>query len=120
MPRLTLPEKISTPEDIVRFFLFLDRVDNTSFHVDDRFYGHGRVQYVDRDGDPAYTPAEAKLRDRLMQQARNVAARKGLDIYEIGLIVTGAPDYPLESAPKWLQAVMPKPPGWKQEWKPEI
>lgn len=100
---LTLPDRVETPEDMVRFFMFLDRVDRTSFHPDDRFYSDGRVQYVNREGLPAYSVPEAKRRDRLMSQSWEVANQEGFDIYEVGLFVTGSPDHRIEMAPEWLR-----------------
>ena len=103
---LELPDRVSTPEDIVRFFLYLDRIDRTYFHPDDSFYAHGEVQYSNQHGSPAYTPAQARLRDRLMKQAKAVARREGLDIYDVGLFVVGAPDNEIEKAPEWLRKAM--------------
>jgi len=100
---LTLPDRVETPEDMVRFFMFLDRVDRTGFHPDDRFYSHGQVQYSDRDGVPSYSVPEAKKRDRLMSQSREVAHQESLDIHEVVLFVTGSPDNPIDRAPEWLQ-----------------
>jgi len=102
---LTLPKRVSTPEDIVKFFLYLDRIDRTSFHPDDRFYSDGRVQYVNRYGAPSYTVPEAKLRDRLMREAIDVATREAFDIYDIALFITahGMPEYDLRNAPEWLR-----------------
>lgn len=100
---LTLPDRVETPEDMVRFFMFLDRIDRTSFHPDDRFYSDGRVQYVNREGLPSYSALEAKKRDRLMSQAWALADQEGFDIHEVALFVTGSPDHRIEMAPEWLR-----------------
>lgn len=114
---ITLPENILGREDIVRFFLYLDRVDRTAFHPDDRFWTpEGGVQYSGRMGDPAYTVAEAKRRDRLMEQAFQVSSREGLDIYEIGLVVTGGDI----EGPLWIRKAMTKvlSAGSRKYWDP--
>jgi hypothetical protein len=100
---LTLPDRVETPEDMVRFFMFLDRVDRTGFHPDDRFYSDGRVQHTNREGLPFYSVQEAKKRDRLMSQSWEVAHQESLDIYEVALFVTGSPDNTIDRAPEWLQ-----------------
>ena len=100
LPRL--PESIDNPTDILEFFGFLTLVDRTSFHPDDRFWDPDteEVKYVDRAGEPAYSPGEAQRRDDLMRQAIEVAARENMDIYELGLWVTTDD---LSDAPDWVK-----------------
>lgn len=103
--RLSLPEQIRTKEELAQFFAYLYMVDRTSFHPDDRF-----GEYVDREGKPAFTAAEAKKRDVLMAQARYISQKLKLDIYEVALWVgalVGA-NYDPEneaSAPGWLKSL---------------
>jgi hypothetical protein len=82
-----LPGSIESPEDMARFFAHLTLVDRTSFHPDDRFFHEetGTVEYVGPGGKPAYTPREARRRDRLMGEAWDVATGEGLDIYEVAM-----------------------------------
>ena len=106
-----LPETIESPSDILEFFGFLTRVDGTAFHPDDRFWDEDteQVRYVDRSGNPAYTPEQAQLRDRLMAEAFEVAAREDLDIYELGLWVTTDD---LSDAPAWVLEVIE---SWRRQ-----
>lgn len=104
-PALALPDSILGREDVVRFFLFLDRIDHTSFHPDERFWTpEGGVQYVNRAGTPSYTVPEAKLRDRLMEQAWKLSHQEDLDLYEIALVVSGIDS----TGPAWIQKAMNK------------
>ena len=114
MSPLELPKRIASREDLIQFFAFLDLVDRTSFHPDDRFYdpASGEVQYTASDGSPAYSAGEAKRRDRLMSQAWAFSDREGLDIYEVALWVSGAINGPghqnEDEAPRWVvEAVRP-------------
>lgn len=116
---LELPKRVSTPEDIVKFFLYLTKIDRTYFHPDDSFYAHGEVQYSNERG-PSYTPDQAKLRDRLMKQAFSVAHREGLDIYDIALFVVGAPGNEIEKAPEWLRKAMEEALRSRKRWNPEL
>lgn len=108
------PRSVRTREDIVDFFAHLYLVDRTSFHPDDRFYDEerGEVAYVDRSGRPTYTTDEARLRDRLMAEAWDVAEAEGLDIYEIGLWTGalvgagGEPETAEGPAPAWLRRAL--------------
>lgn len=102
---LQLPDTIRTPEDIAQFFAYLYLVDRMSFHPDTRFGG-----YVDEKDQPAYTPKDARTRDRLMAKARDISMKYGFDLYEIGVWVgalTGTfPNAENEaSAPGWLKAL---------------
>jgi len=101
--RLELPLEIRNKEDIANFFAYLYLVEHTSFHPDDSF-----GEYVDRSGKAAYGEREASIRDMLMHQARDVAKKLHLNIYEVGLWVgalSGANHDPENeaSAPKWLR-----------------
>lgn len=103
--RLMLPDQIRTKEDIAQFFAYLYLVDRTSFHPDDRF-----MEYVDRTGKAAYNAAESRKRDVLMAQARILAQKQGLDIYELALWVgalAGANEDPENeaTAPAWLKSL---------------
>lgn len=80
-----LPKEVRTVDDVREFFTHLYAVDDVSFHPDDRFFRDGEVQYVDREGRPTYTPAAAKLRDRLMSQSWRVMGEAGVDIYCFGM-----------------------------------
>jgi hypothetical protein len=102
---LELPDEIRTPQDIAQFFAYLYLVDRMSFHPDTRFGG-----YVDEKDQPAYTPKDARTRDRLMAKARDISRKYGFDLYEIGVWVgalTGTfPNAENEaSAPGWLKAL---------------
>lgn len=113
MPPLILPERIRTPADIVRFFMYLNKVDRTSFHPDDRFFSEGEVQYSTRRGEPAYTPEEAQLRDRLMDEVWEVATRHNLDPSEVAIWVTGTD----EPVPPWVEKAMAMEPS-RKAWNP--
>lgn len=105
-----LPRSITSKEHIVDFFGHLYLVDNSSFHPDDRFFDEasGEVQYVGRDGKPAFTPAQARRRDELMALAWEVSSDAGLDIYELGIWVGALLGFsePADAhdAPEWLRA----------------
>ena len=103
--KLRLPEHIGNREEIAEFFAYLYLVDHTGFHPDDDF-----ETYEDRQGRPAYTPAQAEARNILMTEAFQAAEVAGLDLYEIAIWVgalTGAAEDPENeaSAPSWLKAL---------------
>lgn len=88
-PGRALPGAVESLEDAVDFFAYLYEVDRLSFHPDDRFYREEtrKVGYVDREGRPSYTVAEARLRDRLMAEAWDATGREGVDIYALAMWV---------------------------------
>lgn len=63
-----LPKKISTLEAAIRFLAHLYLVDGIAFHPDTSFIKNGKVQYVDHQNLPVYTPAQAKKREALRMQ----------------------------------------------------
>lgn len=102
--RMEMPEVIRTKEDMAMFFAYLYIVEKTAFHPDDRF-----SEYVDGDGNRAYTRNEAATRQRLMNQSWKVAEKNRLDIYEMALWVgslvgAGDPENTF-SAPAWLKSL---------------
>jgi len=124
MPRTrkvpALPENIRTIDDVRRFFEYLYAVDSVSFHPDDRFFRDGKVQYVDRGGNPTYTPAEAKLRDRLMSESWGVLGRADVDIYCFAMWIAHRLGYQETPDPQFCPPFPASvlPPAGPKAWSP--
>ncbi len=71
---------IKSLNDVEAFFKLLLETESLNFHPDERF-----ENYVQNNTNkPTYTPEEAELRNKLMQDCFNVCEREGTDIYEKG------------------------------------
>lgn len=120
MTRPRLPKEVKDVDDVKDFFTYLYLIDNVSFHPDDSFYWKGKVQYVDRQGNPTYTVSEAKLRDELMSQAWKVLDRTDIDIYCLAMWIgyhVGVSDEPdPEICPALPVSVLP--PIGPRAWSP--
>lgn len=97
MAATTLPRKIRSPKDIATFFTHLLETEDVGFHPDENFntYGHStpvpeglpdsiRV-HLPTDWIPMYTPKQAAVRNKLMQDSFAVAEESGMDIYCIAI-----------------------------------
>lgn len=71
--------EIKTLQDVVEFAKHLVEVESLSFHPDDDFKDYVKIGT----GEPSYTPEEAEIRNNLMNQAFDVCAKAGAEIYEI-------------------------------------
>lgn len=74
--KLLLPKSIKTKKDVRAFFDYILFVDGVAFHPDESFESIVAMGT----GKRFYTKGQAELRDRLMEQAWQVA-----DVYEEGV-----------------------------------
>ncbi|MES2379751.1 MAG: hypothetical protein V4538_01830 [Bacteroidota bacterium] len=92
----TLPKTIKTVADVKTFFKYLTEVDNVSFHPDDDF--NDTINFNTKKS--TYTKAQAKLLNKLMDQAFTVCTKNKVDIYEIGFETTPIAKYSKSKAKK--------------------
>ena len=80
--------RINNPADVIAFTKLLIE-EGTTFHPDNDFNDYVNLQTQQ----PAYTKADAELRNKLMNQCFSVCTENGIDIYdtmdEVLLIETG-------------------------------
>jgi hypothetical protein len=76
-----LPKKITTVNDVKKFFHHLINVSGLNFHPDTPM-----EDYINTDtGKPTFTKEKAKQYNNLLKAAFNVCSRKGVDIYELSM-----------------------------------
>lgn len=84
---------IKTVEDVVAFFEIL-RGEGLNFHPDDNFADYirfgskmgafdGNGNYIQTQGTPFYTPAQARIRESMLNSCFEVCSKAGEDIYTL-------------------------------------
>lgn len=95
-----MKNEINNLEDVVRFSESLI-AEGTSFHPDDDFSEYINIS----ENIPAYTCAEAEIRNQLMSQCFQVCEKHGIDIYEFMLDISRR-NWDLVESKKTVQSVV--------------